>query len=373
MIKLRGYRMSFSLSNIFSSLTKSSARSVAPTTATVGVDLGSSSVKVVAIEQTAQALMLRTYGELQLGPYDNKSLGEAVTLDAKKKTEAIIDVFRESQVQSNHGALAMPLSSSFLTVMSLKTRPGEDLASRVTVEAKKYVPLPLADVTLDWNELPQLDGADSNVSEIMLAAIEKKALAEYNGILNTIGMAGEPAEIEAFSLIRSLWRHDDTTLAIVDLGARTAKLYIVRNEILERIHRVGIGGQAVTNRLAKLLNVSFTEAESMKRSYQKSDPQSRDIYKTMATVLDNPLNEFNQFINHYEQRQGSKINRIVLTGGVASSPYVIPYLKDRWSREVEIGNPFAKLAYPAFMEDTLTSIAPVFGVSIGAALRQFQY
>ena len=141
--------MAFSFAKIFSGVKGSTA---APT-ATVGIDIGSSSVKVVEIEQTDRALMLRTYGELQLGPYGGSPLGETVQLDATKQTEAIVDVLRESQVTTKHGALAMPLSSSFVTVVPVTLGPEEDMGSRVPVEAKKYIPLPLNDVTLNWNEL----------------------------------------------------------------------------------------------------------------------------------------------------------------------------------------------------------------------------
>lgn len=362
--------MAFSLRNLFSKNTTSTAPANG---ATFGIDIGSSSVKVVEIERTEEALILRTYGELQLGPYNEKELGMGVSLTKKQKVSAVVDVIREAQVGVKHGALAMPLSSSFLTVMPVTVGAGQELSSRITIEAKKYVPLPLADVTLDWSVLNPVDKEKTSVEEVLLAAIENKALSEYQALLHEIGMTGEPAEIEAFSTVRSLVKPKVSTSAIVDIGAKTAKLYIVRDGNLERIHRVATGGEMITKRTAELLQISFAEAENKKRAYQKSDPSARDLYNAMSSVIESPLQEFARLIQHYETRLGAPIDEIQCTGGVASSPYFVPYTKTLLAHEqVHLANPFTKVAYPAFMEDTLTAIAPSFSASMGAALRGLQ-
>lgn len=361
--------MAFSLSKLFAGTTEA----VHTPTSTVGIDIGSASIKVVELEQTDKALTLRTYGEIQLGPYDQKELGSLVELDVKKRTEAVIDVLRESQVSTKHGALALSLSSSFITTIPLAAAPDEDISERIPVEAKKYIPLPLSDVMLDWSELAPL-GENTRTREVLLAAIENRALAEYKDILSTIGMTGEPAEIEGFSLVRALGHHRDTTLGIIDLGAKTSKLYIVRGGAIERVHRAPMGGAQITKRTAELLSVSFAEAENIKRSYTKEHPQARDLYRTMASVIESPLQEFKRLINQYEQRTGEPLGRIVLSGGVSASPFLLSYVRDTLGRsDIEIGNSFAKVAYPAFMEDTLKQLAPTFGVSLGAALRLFMW
>ncbi|MEZ4200285.1 MAG: pilus assembly protein PilM [Candidatus Paceibacterota bacterium] len=266
----------------------------------------------------------------------------------------------------------MPLSSSFLTVVPVTVADGQDISTRIPIEAKKYVPLPLSDVTLDWTELEPMQDDATQVREVLLAAIENRALSEYRGLLDQIGMTGEPAEIEAFSLVRALWKQSDSTLAIIDIGAKTAKLYIVRNGTLERIHRVAAGGERIA-RVAELLGVNFGDAEELKRNYQKDSPHAKDIYKAMSSVIAGPLQEFARLMSRYEARLGSPIGRVVCTGGVTHSPYFVPYTKDLLAREIiDVANPFSRVAYPAFMEDTLSGLGPTFAVALGAALQQFQ-
>ena len=361
--------MAFSLSKVFGILGAGGNRRP---TSTVGIDIGSASVKVVELEMTDKALQLRTYGELQLGPYDGKSLGETVSLENKKRIEAVVDVMREAEVQTSHGALAMPLSSSFMTVIPIVLGADEDIGNRIPVEARKYVPLPLTDVTLDWTELPPTGKENERIKEVMLAAIENKALAEYQQLLSGVRMTGEPAEIEAFSLVRALWKRSDTTLAIIDIGARTSKLYIVRGGQLERLHRVASGGALITRRLAELMQISFEDAENLKRASQKDSEHQREVYQAMVSAVEGPLLEFKRIINQYEARIGSPMGRVAFSGGVAASAQFLSYGRDVIGLPAEIGNPFDKVAYPAFMEDTLSSIAPTFAVSFGAALRLFQ-
>ena len=361
--------MAFSFKNILGGL-KEATTEKSPTT--VGIDIGSASVKVVEIEETPRTIMLRTYGELQLGPYGSQPLGELTELSEQKRVEAVTDVMREAGVVGRNGALVMPLSSSFLTVMPITANGQEDISARIPVEARKYVPLPLSDVMLDWTELPPVGNNNTGIKEVLLAALENKSLAENRELLSAIGLSGDAAEIEAFGLIRSLWRANDTTLVAIDFGARSSKLYIARQGQLERIHRVAVGGREITRLISERLKIPFEDAENQKRSYDRGSEQGAVMFQVLTQVLEGPLAEFGRLIGQYESRQGEQVGRIVLSGGVSASPFGLEYIKDRFARPVELAHPFAKVAYPAFMEDTLKSIGPSFSVALGSALKQFQ-
>ncbi len=108
--------------------------------AVVGVDIGSSSIKVVQVEQKRGTLTLSTYGELQLGPYADKALGQAVVLQPNDEQAALVDVIRESGVVAKDAVFAMPLSSSFVTNVSIDAAADADLAAMVRVEARKVIP-----------------------------------------------------------------------------------------------------------------------------------------------------------------------------------------------------------------------------------------
>lgn len=357
--------MAFSLKGLFSS----SVEAVSTPDRVVGIDVGRSSVKVVEVENTERALMLKTYGELQLGPYAEKALGETAVLTQEQHITAIVDVIREAGVEATHGILSIPLTSSFLTAAPVPHITEEGFESQIMAEAKKYIPLPLADVALDWTELAKIENSDGSmrqVTEVLIAAVEHETIQSYKTIAEAIKMGSSPSEIEAFSLVRALSTPDDTTVSIIDLGAYTAKLYLVRDGMIERVHRVPAGGAKITAKIAEQQGISFAEAEELKRS-----GQAPELTSITQSVLTPPLGQFKRLLTQYESRNGGAVDRILLSGGVVTSPQVPQIVADTMGREVALGNGFDKVAYPAFMEDTLREIAPIFGVSLGAAFRPY--
>lgn len=361
--------MAFSFKKVFSSVKN------APTSQNikvVGIDFGSSSVKVVEIEMTDGVIALSTYGELQLGPYLDSDMGSNVVLPVAKKIEALVDVMRESGVNAKEGIFSLSLSESFVTIMSLSAKKDDDIAPMVRVEARKYIPVPLTEVSLDWTEIPPDASKPALTKDIMLAAIQNSALAEIAAIQEAVQMMSKPLEIELFSNLRAITRESDSSIAVIDLGAQMCKLYIAEGGFLRRIHRVQSGGVYVTKTLAKELNISFEDAENLKRNYVADSEYGPRMKKAVENAFQPAFAEFKRAINQYELRSGTEVGRIVLTGGSVLFPELPAIARYALDKDVEISNPFNKIAYPAFLEDTLTAIAPLFSVALGAALRQFE-
>lgn len=361
--------MSFSFKKVFSSLNKIPDQQ---SKKVVGIDFGSSTVKVVELELRDNVITLTTYGELQLGPYADAEMGNCVTLPIEKRIEAVVDVIRESGVTAKKGVLALQLSDSFVTVISLAAKEGENIAPRVRVEARKYVPVPITDVALEWSEIQPLGDNPPLTREILLAAIQNDALSGMTSILNSIQMASLPFEIELFSTLRAATKDTDSSLAVIDIGANMSKLYITEAGFLRRIHRAQVGGAHITKTIAQKLDVPFEVAENTKRNYTPESVNATEIKKIVTSTFERPLQEFKRVINQYELRTGRPISRIVCTGGSASLQDLVSHASYIFDTEVEVVNPFEKVAYPAFMEDTLKEIAPIFTVAIGASLRLFE-
>jgi type IV pilus assembly protein PilM len=361
--------MAFDLKKVFSAF---QSQTISPITKVVGIDFGASSVKVVELERNEDVISLSTYGELQLGPYGEADMGAAVKLPSQKRIEALVDVLREARVSAKAGVFALPLGESFVTVISLAAKPEEDIAPRVNVEARKYIPVPITDVALEWTEIPQGDVSATLSRDVLLVAIQNQSVAEIRTLLDSINMKTQPSEIELFSVLRAVTKQGESSVAVIDLGASLSKFYVAKDGFLQRLHRTQFGGMFATSTIAKTLNVPFEEAENLKRFYSPSHPQAAVIKKGVENTLERSLQEFKRVLMQYEVRSGAPVGRIVLTGGGASFIGASQYASYVLDREVEIANPFTKIAFPAFLEDTLSSIAPSFTVALGAALRQFE-
>lgn len=343
----------------------------------VGIDIGSSAIKVVELEDRKGVLTLTTYGEIQLGPYVGKQIGESVKLEPKQEQEALVDVIRESAVQAHNAVFAMPLSSSFVTNVSIEADADADLSSMVRVEARKVIPASLSEVTLDWAELElpnQKDAAkESTERNVLIAAIQNQALERFKVLMKFVGIENPPTEIECFSAIRGLYRSDVPTVAIIDIGAVSTKLYVTHNGLLVRMYRIRAGGNLATKRIAEMLEVDFDTAEKLKFSVQEApEEKAADIKRAHHSSYDRAFREFGQVLREYEQRSGTTFGTVLLSGGGAQFPGMGAHLKESIGREVVLANPFAKVAYPAFMDDNMHAIGPSFSVALGAALRYFE-
>lgn len=342
-------------------------------TRVVGIDVGSSSIKVVELENRNNVVTLTTYGELQLGPYDEeKPIGQPVVLTASTERQALVDILRESAVKARGAVFAMPLSSSFVTIMSLAATPDEDITPRVRVEARKHIPVPIAEVTLDWAEVEMTAEASEHNRDVLLAAIQNEALKRFTSLMQAVNFNNAPTEIECFSAIRGIYSAEEEDIAIIDIGATLTKLYIVRGGMLQRMYRVRAGGAECTTKIATEYDISFEEAEVLKRSIARDDEKFPTIQKIHLNHFSRVMREFKQVIADYEKKIETTISTIHLTGGTVLFPGIDTYVANELQQDVTISAPFNKVAYPAFMEDTMKEIGPSFTNALGAALRSFE-
>ncbi|MBP6924151.1 MAG: type IV pilus assembly protein PilM [Candidatus Pacebacteria bacterium] len=360
-----------SLKDIFSSMGGGdSAASV------VGIDIGSSSIKVVELQNRKGVITLATYGELQLGPYAEKQIGESVVLTAKQEQEAVVDVLRESGVSARKAVFAMPLSSSFVTNVSIEATPEDDISALVRVEARKVIPASLSEVTLDWAEVETGDEKTKkkdvvSTRSVLIAAIQNAALERFKVLMQFAGIEQPPTEIECFSTIRSLYNSKDKEVVVVDIGAISTKLYIARGGLLMRMHRIRAGGAVATNRIASVLNCSFEDAEIKKQNANRADADFSDAKRAHDSSYERAFREFGQVLREYEEKNGVTFATVYVSGGGAMFPGTDTLLQEVLGRQVVRANPFSKVAYPAFMQDTIKEIGPSFTVALGAALRSF--
>jgi type IV pilus assembly protein PilM len=279
-------------------------------------------------------------------------------------------------VKSKDAVFAMPLSSSFVTNVSLEADADADLAALVRVEARKVIPASLSEVTLDWAEVEvtkkENRNNDNNKRNVLIASIQNAALERFNILMKYVGLNKPPTEIECFSSLRGLYKSEEENVAIIDIGAVSSKLYIARKGLLMRMYRIRAGGELATEAIAKKLQVDFATAETKKCILDRSSEDFPNIKRAHDETYSRAFREFNQVIREYEKKTGLHIDTIYLTGGGATFPGMDANLQAVLEREVLIANPFSKVAYPAFMEDTMKVIGPSFGVALGAALRSFE-
>lgn len=359
--------MAFSLKKVFGSIKSNPA--LAPSA--VGIDIGRGSVKVVELERTDDGPVLKTYGEIQLAPYVDAPIGTTVEFDAAMLEKVIVDVFREAGVSAHHSVLALPLSAGFVTVITITVGADESLESHIPIEARKYVPIPLKEITLDWVVV----GAPVTLKNkqvqhrVLLVAIPNETLVSYSQLLTSIELAQQPMELGVFSAVRCFPESLPETVAVLDLGASVAKLAIYQAGTVTAIHRFTAGGAMVTAKIAELLQMDIAAAEELKRAGGDATDHAADIRRITSAVYDSTFQEVRRILQHYETTNEQEPMPVFLSGGVSTGIGMQAYVSDVLQRPVQTTFPFGVVGYPAFMEDVLRSIGPIFMNSLGAALR----
>lgn len=346
----------------------------------MGVDIGSSAVKVVQIKKKHGRAVLETYGELALGPYAGIEVGRATNLPTEKIIEAVKDIMREAKVTTNICGVALPLSSSLISFINIPPVPDKHIGEVVNIEARKYIPVPLNEVVLDYSIIPREESYATSETEektanqgqdVLVVAIHNDYINNYQAITAGTGLVPSFYEIEIFSSIRAVIDQGIGTSMIVDFGARVTKLYIVERGILRSSHIINKGSQDITLALSKALSVSVVEAEHMKRIYGlKGGPEYKELDEIITVNLDYIFYEANATLLNYQRKYGKNIGRVILTGGGALLKGFTDTAKISFQTEVIYANPFHKLETPAFFNEELAKAGPEFTVAIGTALRR---
>jgi type IV pilus assembly protein PilM len=343
----------------------------------VGIDIGSSALKVIGLTEGKTGAALETYGELQLGPYANTDIGRVVNLDPSRLGDALVDILHEANVTAKNGALAIPHSASFVVITRFPTTDHEQLASMVPVEARKLIPVPMNEVVLDWFVIPEGRRREDapplplGSTPALLAAIYSDALKRYRSVVQHAGLAVSVNEIESFSVIRSSIHEDDATVMVLDMGASATKMYIVQDGILRETHRIPTGGQELTLAVAGLLKIQPGEAEELKRQVGfTADQYDPRIGEALKQPIERIVSETKRVIDRYEGEGNEAISKIILSGGGANLLGFRESVEQTLGRTTMIAHPFSKVEYPAFLEQTLLEAGPSFAVAMGVALRR---
>jgi type IV pilus assembly protein PilM len=359
----------------------SASRLFKKTESVIGLDIGSSFIKVVQVRKDQGRAVLETYGELALGPYGGLDVGRATNLPADKIAEAIKDLFREANVTTKTGSVALPLSSALLTLIELPMLDEEKLAKMIPIEARKYIPVPITEVTLDWIIIPRSqelteEGTDpaKQKIQVMIVAIHNQVLSKYQDIVSKIGIEGSSFEIETYSSIRSTLGHDMAPIMFLDMGAGVTKLAIVEQGIIKSVHIVSRGSQEITLALSRALNVSIAKAEGLKRSIGLlgKDEDGRKASAIVESTASYIFAEANRVLLSYQNKNNRSVSKVVLTGGGALLKGLPEFARKWLEAEVVLGDSFSKLESPAFLQTVLSDAGPEFSVAIGLALKKLQ-
>ncbi len=355
----------------------------------VGIDIGSSAIKVVEIKRKGGKAVLETYGAIALGPYADLDAGRVTNLPVEKVVLALKEVLKQSGVNSTTLTLAVPIQSSLIFTIELPAQIGEaEIATIVPTEARKYIPVPIDEISIDYFILPKKESSfeemntdnSANLSpesadkiNVLVVATQNDAIARYRSIVSECNLSASFFEIEIFSSIRANFEHELSPVLLMDFGASRTKLSIVEFGMVKSYHTIERGGSHISDSISKSLSISFSEAEKMKKEFGLfENPSEKSLAGIIKVHIDYIFSETNNVLLGYERKYNRTISKVIFTGGGSLLKGLKEVAVDNFKAEIETGRPFSKVSAPAFLDKVLLTMGPEFAVALGLALRKLQ-
>jgi len=344
----------------------------------LGIDIGSTSIKIVELRKEAGQAKLLTYGFSD----NTKVLPAGWQNDPKYVAAVIKKICNEAGVTSTTAVSALPTFSVFTSILNLSSVNKKDMDSAVHWEAKKVIPLPLDEMILNWNVLS--DGSIQSPEKekqttvknvkILLTGAPKTLVKKYVDIFKEAKINLLSLETETFSLVRSLVGNDKSPLMLVEIGAGTTDIAIINNGIPILNRSIDVGGIKISKEISNFSNIGLEKAEQFKFDLGASamDSENDEIPQIVTESVAPIVNEIKYALNLFHDKYNLSAEKIILSGGSALLPNLVGYLSKVLNIKVIIGDPWSRISYPVDLAPLLNEIGPRMSVAIGLAMRELE-
>lgn len=339
----------------------------------IGLDIGYSSIKLVALaleKQSSKLISLGTIASPQPG-----LLSEA-DADLEAVANAIKKLLIATKIDQKEVVAALPESKVFTRVIDdLPYLSDNELSSAIRYASEEFIPMPINDVNLNWQVLFRSSGNDKNAKTVVLVvASPKNAVTKYVKVLTMAGIRPKVLETEIIAVTRSLVGNNpfSPSTLIVQLGATTTDFAAVSKGLIWLTRSISTGGMALTRSLSQHFNFELAQAEEYKKVYGVLDDQLEGkVLEALKPVIEIIAGESKRVIQAFEMKYPQNpIKRVVLSGGGAKMPGLVIYFANSLGLEVQEADPWYSITKDKVLASKLLSDASSYSVAVGLALRE---
>jgi len=353
---------------------------------TVGIDIGSSCIKAVEIEPTANGW---TLVNAAVAPTPKEAVKDGTIADILEVSQSIRTLLRDAGIKATGAVCAISGSQVIVRQVQFAKMPEAALRKSIKYEASRYISSSMEDSTVEFEILG--DAEEPNQMNVMLVAAPREMIDSRVKCLESAGLEPLVIDIESFALIRSLVEFNATdeylskTVALIDIGASHTDVDIVSKGEFALTRNVPIAGDSFTNAIRSLSGGLFDEAEQAKLAMTSQIPLDQlgatepdnKCWRVVQPLMDELIREIRRSVHFYQSQfpEGSAdaaVSKIVLTGGTARMPGLDAYMSSKLNTPTEVAHVFQETAIgtgqvaPQFIEEC----GPVLAVCTGLALKE---
>ena len=342
----------------------------------LGVDIGTTSIKIAEIGKGKQRPELQNYGILESYGHLER-VNNAIQTSALKIMEAdtiqlLKTLIKHSNFKSRDAIASIPSFAAFITLFEMPQMDDADIAKTMQFQIGQYIPLPITEVSIDWLKVGERQDDQGFVKEqILLVSIPNETIEKYQRIFSAAGLRLRAMEIESLALLRSVADAAMPPTLVVDIGSRSTNIAVVDKGNLRYNVQTDMSGAGITQALAGGLGVKIRRAEKLKRERGILGGSESELSTLMMPFVDAILNEVKRAKSKYEQSFGNAITQVILAGGGSKMPGIVPYAQEQIGLPVAIADPFLKIHYPSSLEPIVRDLGPSFAIAIGLGIKEF--
>ncbi len=334
-----------------------------------GLDIGFGNLKVMQIDRghNNKKRPITGYG---VASFDPGAIVDGVIKDPEVIAKAIHDLFNKNligNITTRRVAIALPAARTFNRTMVLPRLNANDLGEAVKLETEQYIPLPIADLYLDYTVVRKSDAE----TELLAVAVPRKIVDSYLDLVKILGL--EPiimeTTISAGGRLFVQAENSDVPTVLIDFGSMSTDMTVF-DEVPIVTSTIPGGGDSFSRLIAKKLNVSDQEAYIIKTKYGMGvSKKQKEVTEGLEPILGQLLKEVRRMIRYYEERSNTKqkINQIVTMGGGANMPGLSEYMTNQLRLPVRMCDPWQELVF-ADLQPPNTTEKSMFVTVAGLAL-----
>ena len=340
----------------------------------VGVDIGSSSIKVCQLRESRKG-----YGLLRIGfvPLPAQSIVDGHVMNSQAVVEGLTRAFSEAKIKQKEVALSISGQAVIIRKISVPMMTAAELDEQIQWEAEQHIPFDIKDVHVDYEVLRRRPEAGQ--MDLLLVAAKRDEINDYTQIAKSAKLKPIVVDIDAFT-VQNLFELNrgippDQTFAVINVGASLASINIISRGTSAFTRDIANGGNYITEQIQRQLNVSFEQDEEFKCASVSAGAGAvpAQVTQVIESVCDSIAGEIQRSLDFFLATSGeAEMHRIYVTGGSSNLPSLPNAIGRRSRVPVEVFNPMEKIAVEAKEVNTelLQSRAAQFSVALGLALRK---
>lgn len=339
----------------------------------VGLDIGSSFIKVAELRSTGQGHVLHKFGMTRIA---TGSIVEGRIVDMKGLANDIRSLFKSQKIHEKNVAISTGGHSVVIKTINTTTRPGKELHDTIYSEAEQYIPYDIDDVNIDYQIIGESEFSPEQLN-VLLVAVKKDLVAEYIELTHLAGLNPKIIDVDTFALQNAYeilpYKNTEQITLLADVGASKMSLNILKANASLMMRDNMSGTNQILEEISNQTGITIEEAEQALNGERKGAVSRDTIHSIGLKVAQVWCSEILEVVNAFQSSANNeKVEKIVLSGGGVFVDGFKDCLLSELDADVSIINPFEGLIVneKKFPDSFITKTAPQAPIAIGLALRR---